>query len=108
MSEEQNTPFITDKDRIHFMELGIDLDKAIPIFIKEICAYFNTQWQEQYYIKELPNTLEELNEKHLLSYPSCGGGAILDDSFTGPDCPVEMLSDNSKQLLAGFYEIVLR
>ena len=43
MSEEQNTPFITDKQILFiWMNKGIDLDKAIPIFIKEICAYFNT------------------------------------------------------------------
>ena len=75
--------------------------------------------EHNYYLKFSPNMLQknriineknlaELNETYLLCYPSTGGYHILDSSFTGPDCPIELFSESSKGLLGYFYDIHLR
>lgn len=110
MSNEQNTPqtsFVTNKDYEEFSKNGENLDVAIETFLDEIRDYFNEVWQDKYAIKEQVQSLDCLNKEHLLNYPSNGGDAILDDSFTGPDCPVDILSPLSKTVLGYFYGIHL-
>jgi len=100
-----NTPFVTQNDYRIFATTGRDLDACIVVFISEITAYFNKNWREEFKITELPKSLDELNNKHLLEYPSFGGDAILDDSFTGPDCAIDMLSEPSFLILDHFYNM---
>jgi hypothetical protein len=110
MSNEQNTPqtsFVTNKDYEEFSKNGENLDVAIETFLDEIRDYFNEVWQDKYAIKEQVQSLDCLNKEHLLNYPSNGGDAILDDSFTGPECPVDILSPLSKTVLGYFYGIHL-
>ena len=110
MSNEQNTPqtsFVTNKDYEEFSKYGENLDGAIEIFLDEIREYFNLVWQDKYAIKEQIQSLDCLNKEHLLNYPSNGGDAILDVSFTGPECPVDILSPVSKTVLGYFYGIHL-
>ena len=99
--------FVTNKDYEEFSKNGENLDGAIEIFLDEIREYFNEVWQDKYAIKEQIQSLDCLNKEHLLNYPSNGGDAILDDSFTGPECPVDILSPLSKTVLGYFYGIHL-
>ena len=99
--------FVTNKDYEEFSKYGENLDGAIEIFLDEIREYFNLVWQDKYAIKEQIQSLDCLNKEHLLNYPSNGGDAILDDSFTGPECPVDILSPVSKTVLGYFYSIHL-
>ena len=100
-------PFVTNKDYEEFLKNGENLDGAIEKFLDEIREYFNQVWLPAYRIKEPVQSLDCLNKEHLLNYPSSGGDAILDDSFTGPDCPVDILSPLSKTVLGYFYGIHL-
>ena len=79
-------------------------DDEFDEFYKE---YFNQVWQVGFRIKEPIQSLDCLNKEHLLNYPSTGGYAILEDSFTGPECPVDILSPLSKTVLGYFYGIHL-
>ena len=101
----ENPPFVSQEDYRAFARTGRDLDACIVVFISEITAYFNKHWREEFKITELPKSLEELNEKHLLNYPSTGGDAVLDDSFTGPECPIKMLTEPSFLILDHFYNM---
>ena len=101
----ENPPFVSQEDYRAFARTGRDLDACIVVFISEITAYFNKQWREDCRITELPRSLEELNNKHLLKYPSFGGDAVLDDSFTGPECPIDMLSEPSFLILDHVYNM---
>ena len=101
----ENPPFVSQEDYRAFARTGRDLDACIAVFISEITAYFNANWREEFKITELPKSLEELNEKHLLNYPSTGGDAVLDDSFTGPECPIKMLTEPSFLILDHFYNM---
>ena len=99
--------FITDDDINELENNGVDARKHIDIFITELTEYFNNVWLEEHFIKEKPISLDELNEKHLSNYPSNSGYRILDESFTGDACPINILSDESKRLLGYFYNIQL-
>ena len=101
-------PFVTNKDYEEFSKHDENLDGLIEIFLLEIREYFNTVWGEEYNIKNELESLEELNRDHLEDYPSTAGHYILDDSFTGPSCPVDILSSTSKIVLGYFYGIHLR
>ena len=101
-----DSKFITDDDLIYFRNNDIDYNLDMPIFLGEMRAYLNEVWDEEYYIEQ-EFTIEELHSKHLLGYPSPGGSAILDDSFTG-SCPTQLLSSNSKHILKYLYNIHLR
>jgi hypothetical protein len=103
--EKALKPFVTDKDYQVFSENGRDLNACIAVFLVEMRQYVNIQWQEQYHIKEPLESLEQFNRDHLLEYPSYGGDAVLDDSFTGPDCPIEIFSPGSLQILSYFYRM---
>ena len=97
--------FVTDNDINKFENNGIDVRKHISIFLTEIREYFNKVWPKEYFINEELTSLDELNEKYLSHYPSNIGYHILDESFTGIDCPINILSDESKRLLEYFYGI---
>jgi hypothetical protein len=99
--------FVTDDDINELENNGVDARKHIAIFITELTAYFNNVWLEEHFIKEKPTSLDELNKKHLSNYPSNSGYRILDESFTGDACPINILSDESKRLLGYFYNIQL-
>lgn len=101
------SPFVKDEDKNEFENNSVELEKSISIFLIEITKYFNKVWNQKYYITDKINSLEELNEKYLHNYPSYAGYNILDDSFTGPDCPIDIISDTSKQILSYFYNIQL-
>ena len=101
--EKTLKPFVTNKDYRIFSQNGRDLNACIVLFLVEMRKYANTHWQEQYHIKEPLESLEQFNRDHLLGYPSCGGDAVLDDSFTGPNCPIEIFSPGSLQILSYFY-----
>lgn len=100
-------PFITNKDYEEFAKHNDNLEEALGIFLKEIKEYFNTVWDEKYHIHEELTNIEQLNKNHLLDYPSTGGYHVLEDSFTGPNCPVELLSEKSQIVLGYFYGIHL-
>ena len=94
-------PFITEEDSANFTKMDIEL------FIKELIVYFNRVWFPDYRIPDSITTLDEIHEEYLLDYPSMGGYHIIDDSFTGLDCPIHLLSSTSKSLLDYFYGIHL-
>ena len=77
--------FITEEDYANFTK------KEIELFIKELIEYFNSVWYPDYRIPDSITTLDEIHEEYLLDYPSTGGYHIIDDSFTGPDCPIHLL-----------------
>jgi len=99
--------FITEEDHVYFINNNIEYNVDIPIFLREIRAYFNAHWDPCYFIEEEIASIDELNSNHLLNYPSYGGNQILDDSFTGP-CSIEILSYRSRLLLGYLYGIHLR
>ena len=99
--------FITEEDHVYFINNNIEYNVDIPIFLREIRAYFNAHWDPCYFIEEEIASIDELNSNHLLNYPSYGGSQILDDSFTGP-CSIEILSYRSRLLLGYLYGIHLR
>jgi hypothetical protein len=106
--EQNKIPFITNRDYEEFSKNDENLDGSIELFLLEIREYFNTEWIEEYNIKNELKSLDELNHNHLEDYPSTAGHHILDDSFTGPLCPVDILSSTSKTVLGYFYGIHLR
>ena len=99
----EQSMFVTPEDITELEGNGIDTKTAIPTLISEMCEFFNKVWHEDFHIKEKIESLEELNQKHLCNYPTTSGYYLLDDSFTGEDCPIEILSDTSKELLGYFY-----
>ncbi len=101
--EKPLKPFVRNRDYRVFSQNGRDLNACIVLFLLEMRKYANIHWQEQYHIKEPLEEFEQFNRDHLLGYPSCGGEAVLDDSFTGPDCPIEIFSPGSLLILSYFY-----
>ena len=99
--------FVTQDDINELEKHGVETKTSIPAFISELCKYFNSVWLEEYQFKDKIDSLEQLNTKYLHNYPSNQGYRILDDSFTGPDAPIDILSTTSKNLLGYFYGIHL-
>ncbi len=100
--------FVKKEDTEELKKHGVTCPEDINIFIDELVNYLNQTWCEEFTIKEKITSLDALNKKYLNDYPSWGGYHILDDSFTGPYCPTDILSDKSKSLLGYFYGIHLR
>ena len=100
--------FVTPKDIQTLKEYHPDPNTDINKFLDEIRTYLNQVWGPEDQIQNPLKSLAEFNERHLQSYPSTAGYHILDSSFTGPDCPTELLSNSSKGLLGYFYGIQLR
>jgi hypothetical protein len=101
------TLFVTKKDYDEFTKHGENLDDAIEKFLDEIREYLNSVWEAQYRIKEPLQSLDCLNKEYLENYPSTSGYNIIDSAFTGPECPVNILSPLSQTLLGYFYGIHL-
>ena len=100
-----------------FSFIGISLGVAVLIIVMSVMNGFRTElinkivgFNAHVTVKpyESPINLEQLNKEYLLEYPSTGGYHVIDDSFTGPECPVHILSTKSKSLLGYFYGIHLR
>ena len=100
--------FVTQKDIQTLKEYHPDPNADINKFLVEIRTYLNQVWGPEDQIQNPLESLAELNETYLQCYPSTAGYHILDSSFTGPDCPTELLSKSSKGLLGYFYSIQLK
>jgi hypothetical protein len=103
----KEAPFLTQKDYDTFERNGRDLDASIAVFLFEIQEYLNYKWAEKHHIKEPIKSMDQLNQEYLLGYPSSGGDALLDDAFTGDDCPIEKFSQSTFEVLAYFYNFHL-
>ena len=77
----------------------------IGVFITELITYFNKVGSPDSVIPSNVTTLDELNCIFLGNFHSY---YILDTSFTRPNCPIELLSPQSKSLLGYFYGIHFR
>ena len=98
---------ITQKDYDELSKHGVDLKSFLPIFLKELKLILLELWSKEYY-KDLENlenkTLEDFNK--IINYPSYGGYAILEDTFTNvDDKTMNIMSDTSKSLFGYFYGI---
>lgn len=96
--------FISETDKQHLMKMGIDFKKDIPIFIKNMKGLFLDVWREEF-TEELNKieTIEDLN-RCLSNYPSTGGKAMLDSTFTClPEDKWNILTDKSRQILDHLY-----
>ena len=93
-----------------FIEENVDVefDESIKKFVKQMKKYFELVWSNHQGLNTLDSGyIEDLN--HILAnYPSHEGYAILDDAFTGPDIPIQVLSKESLELLDYFYGIKFR
>ena len=93
-----------------FIEENVDVefDESIKKFVKEMKSYFQLVWSNHQGLNTLDSGyIEDLN-KLLANYPSHEGYGILDDAFTGPDIPIQVLSTESLELLDYFYGIKFR
>ena len=104
--ENESNPetFVSQDDYRLFAQNGRDLDACIVVFLTEMREYYNLRVQDKYIIKEPLESLEQFNREHLLGYPSSGGDAVWDDLFTGPECPIEIFTKSSRDILAHFYK----
>ena len=50
--------FVRDEDKNEFENNGVELEKSISIFLKEITTYFNKVWLEEYYITDKINGIK--------------------------------------------------
>jgi len=88
--------------------VDVEFDKSIKKFVKQMKKYFQLVWYNHQGLSTLDSGyIEDLN-KLLANYPSHQGYAILDDSLTGPDIPIQVLSKESLELLDYFYGIKIR
>ena len=96
--------FVTEQDKKILKEQGVDYDTDISIFIENMKALFLNVWREEFTeeIKKI-KTIEDLN-RCLHDYPSTGGKAMLDSTFT---CLSEekwsILAETSKKILDQMY-----
>ena len=93
-----------------FIEENVDVefDESIKRFVKEMKKYFESVWSNHQGLSTLDSGyIEDLNIL-LANYPSHQGYAILDDAFTGPDIPIQVLSKESLEILYYFYGIKFR
>ena len=88
--------------------VDVEFDESIKRFVKEMKKYFELVWSNHQGLNTLDSGyIEDLN-KLLANYPSHEGYGILDDAFTGPDIPIQVLSTESLELLDYFYGIKIR
>ena len=93
-----------------FIEENVDqdFDNSIKRFVREMKYYFQLVWSDHKGLDTLDSGyIEDLN-RLLANYPSHEGYAILDDAFTGPDIPIQVLSKESLGLIDYFYGIKFR
>ena len=108
--ETQNRkPFVTDVDKFKLKPHVVSFEEDMKMFLLELRLFFTEVWSSEH-VKTLEN-LEEKDIEHfnrLIDYPSWGGYAILEDSFTAcSDEQIAILSDRSKEFLEYFYGIHL-
>ena len=95
------TPFIKEN-------VDVEFDESIKKFVKEMKSYLKSVWSNYQGLTTLDSGyIQDLNIL-LANYPSHEGYAILDDAFTGPDIPIQVLSKESLELLDYFYGIKFR
>jgi hypothetical protein len=100
--------FVKNEDIKVLINENLNVEQSIETFVHQLRDYFKLVWRPEFHdqLKLLDSgKLYDLNK--ILSYPSYGGYAILDDSFTGPCEDIDILSDTSKSLLGYFYGIHL-
>ena len=102
-------PFVTDVDKVKLKPHVVSFEEDMKMFLLELRLFFTEVWSPEH-VKPLEN-LEEKDIEHfnkLIDYPSWGGYAILEDSFTAcSDEQIAILSDRSKEFLQYFYAISL-
>ena len=103
-------PFITQKDIDELTKHGVDFEKDMKVFLKELKAFLIATWAKEYYkdIDKLDTQgLEILNKS--INYPSTGAYHILEDTFCACDETIGILSNDSRRLFSYFYpDIQLR
>lgn len=96
--------FVKQSDKEYLKTIGVDYDKDISVFIKEIKEFFTEVWREEFIedIKKI-KSIEDLNT-YLNDYPSTGGKEILDSTFIFVTKEqYNIFSDKSKKILYYFY-----
>ena len=104
----QSKPFVTQKDIDELARNDVNYEEDIKVFLTEMRKYCNEFTSPKDYIENEWESLEQFNKEELCNYPSYGGHCILDDMFTGNDCPLELLSNKTIGILGYFYGIHLR
>ena len=99
--------FVTQKDYDELSKQGVDFKSFQPIFLRELKLILLELWSKEYH-KDLENlenkSLEDFNK--IINYPSHGGYAILEDTFTNVDnTTMDIMSNTSKSLFGYFYGI---
>ena len=106
---QTHKPFVTDEDKIKLKPHVVSFEEDMKMFLLELRLFFTEVWSSEH-VKTLEN-LEEKDIEHfnrLIDYPSWGGYAVLEDSFTAcSDEEIAILSDRSKEFLEYFYAISL-
>ena len=101
---KNETTLLTAEDIKTLTDYGIIIKTDIPIFLQELKKYLESVWQKKN-IDELDiSNLETFNKS--INYPSWEAYEILSNAFTG-NCPIEILSNKSQELLGFFYNIRL-
>ena len=90
-----------------FIQENVDqeFDESIKRFVKEMKYYFQLVWSDHKGLDTLDSGYVEDLNRLLANYPSYEGYAILEDSFCGPDIPIEVFSKESLELIDYFYGI---
>jgi hypothetical protein len=101
--------FVTQKDYDELAKHNVDFKSFQPIFLKELKDILLKLWRNEFH-KDLENlenkTIEDFNK--IINYPSHGGYAVLEDTFTFVDDEImDILSDTSKSIFGYFYGIHL-
>ncbi len=99
--------FVTHKDYDILEENGVDFKSFHSVFLKELKDILLIIWRKEFH-KDLENlenkTIDDFNK--IIDYPSYGGYAILEDTFTNVDEEtINILSNESKSLIGYFYGI---
>ena len=99
--------FVTQKDYDELSKNGVDFKSFQPIFLRELKLILLELWSKEYH-KDLENlenkSLEDFNK--IINYPSHGGYAILENTFTNvDDITMNIMSNTSKSLFGYFYGI---
>ena len=102
------TQFITQKDIDELTKHGVEFEKDMKVFLKELKEFLKATWSKEYHkdIEHLDEGLHILN--NAIDYPSTNGYNILDSTFTACDKTIHLLSNKSISLFNYFYPITLR
>ena len=90
-----------------FIEENVDVefDESIKKFVKQMKKYFELVWSNHKGLNTLDSGYIENLNILLANYPSHQGYGMLDDAFTVPEIPIQVLSKESLELLDYFYGI---